>query len=168
MQAGGMAVELVTSAQTPAMTLRKPGCGHAHQLVQNGEFELQFDCIDHRFYRSLAYVLVGIFQTDQGDVHPYAAEIDEDELDHYCPRGAVVYRAEHTDSCPDIDGRDDGFLDAEAGQLDPLHDIEFTNPGVGIGRVAAVGEDDRRDMKSHDIEQDQKEKIAKNFLTPDH
>lgn len=41
----------------------------------------------------------------------------------------------------DVDGRDDGFLEAEAYELDAFHDIELMRPEVVVGGVGAVCED---------------------------
>lgn len=68
----GQLLTTITVSPVPSYQLagsRESSLGHTHQLVENYEFELQFDCVDHGFYRSLSDVFIGISQTNQDDIH---------------------------------------------------------------------------------------------------
>ena len=69
---------------------REAGFSQAHQLVQNREFELQLDRVDHRLDRGLADVVVGEFETDEYNVHANTDAIDEKKLQHHFPCHTVV------------------------------------------------------------------------------
>ena len=72
------------------------------------------------------------------------------------------------DRGPDIDGRNDGFLNAKPGELDPLYDVEFSGSRSGVARrVAAISKDDGGKVKSCNGEQDEVENIAKQLLVSD-
>lgn len=56
-------------ANPPSISFCESSLVHTYQLVENGEFELQLDCINHGLYRSLSNVFIGIFETNQDNVH---------------------------------------------------------------------------------------------------
>ena len=104
--AGAVAGEVVFFCET--------GFGEAHELVEDGEFELEFDGVDHGFYGGFADVVVGEFEADEDDVHADADAVDEEELEHHFAGHAVVDGAQEADGGDNVDGGDDEFLDAEA------------------------------------------------------
>lgn len=80
----------VLSFAAPAIFLGEAGFSEAHELIEDGEFELEFDGVDHRFDGGFADILVGEFEADEDDVHADADGVDGDELDHYFAGHGVV------------------------------------------------------------------------------
>ena len=127
------AATATATATLELILLGKASFGEAHQLIENGEFELQFDGIDHRLDGCLRHVVVGEFQADQDDVHGYADAIDNQQLHHHLSRHAVVDAAEQANGGHNVYGGDGEFLQAEAHQLDAFHDVELRSPELSIG-----------------------------------
>lgn len=48
----------------------------AHQLVEDCEFKLEFDGVDHRFDCCFADIVICEFETDKDDVHANTNAID--------------------------------------------------------------------------------------------
>ena len=72
----------------------------------------------------------------------------------------MVDAAQEADRGNDVDGGDAKLLQAEADQLDALHDIELGRPVISIGGIGAVCEDDGREMESEGVKDDHEEDNA--------
>ena len=166
----GSISEFVTCALLLAselILLGKTSFGQAHQLIQDCEFEFQFDCIDHRFDGGFADVVVREFETNKDDIHTDAYTIDCQELYHHFPGHAVVDGAKKPDRGCNVDGRDDELLNAETDELNSFHYVEFGCPEVCIRRITAICEDDCRNMKCNCIKDYHRENVAQSLLVSD-
>ncbi len=97
-------VAVLLLAAAVLVFLREAGLGEAHQLVEDGEFELELDGVNHRFDGGFVDVLAGEFEADEDDVHADADAVDQEELEHHFARHAVVDGAEEADGGGDVDG----------------------------------------------------------------
>lgn len=79
-----------SSAAHPSGSFGEACFTEAHELVEDGEFEFEFDGVNHWFDTGLSGVLLAEFEADQNDVHADTDQIDEYELQHYFPGHAVV------------------------------------------------------------------------------
>ena len=151
----------------PSASLGEPGFRKPHELVQDSEFEFEFDGVDHWFYGRFAGVFARELEDDEDEVHADADDVDEDELDHDFARHAVVDGAEDANGVFDVEDRDEGFLEAEAHELDAFHDVEFGLPeiaGALGGGVDADGEDDGGDVEDKGVDDNEAEDVAERFL----
>lgn len=88
---------------------------------------------------SLITYIIGLIDASPTYLLLYSRQISampipmQQKLCHHFLCRAVVYRAKHLDCGEFINARNDSFLDAEANQLDPLHDIEPCDPYVVVG-----------------------------------
>ena len=155
-------------AAAPLVFLGEAGLGEAHELIEDCEFEFQFDGVDHGFDGGFADVIVCEFQADEDDVHADAYAIDEEELEHDFAGHAVVDAAEEAHGGGDVDGGDDEFLEAETDELDAFHDVEFRGPEAGVGGVGAVGEDYGGEVESYGVEDYHGEDVAEGLLVADY
>lgn len=144
----------------PAVALGEAGAGETLELIENFEFEFEFDGVDEGFEGGFADVILGKFETDEDEIHAETDGVDDDQLHHHDALFAVENGAEEADGVDDVDGGDDAFLNAEHGQLDFFHNSEFGSPPSAIGAVAAGCENDRRDLQGDGIPDDHGEHEA--------
>ena len=67
-------------ATLPVIFLGEAGFGEAHELVEDGEFKLELDGVDHGFDGCFADVVICEFQSDEDNVHADAYAVDQQEL----------------------------------------------------------------------------------------
>ena len=165
----GAVAEFVAAllAALPVVFFREAGFGEAHELVEDGEFELELDGVDHGFDGGFADVVIGELQPDEDDVHTDADAVDQEELQHDFPRHAVVDGPQESDGRGDVDGGDDEFLHAKARELDAFHDVELGCPVIRHGRVAPVRKDDCWDVQGAGVKDDHEKHDSKSALVAD-
>lgn len=98
--------------------------GQGHELVEDGELELEFDAVHHRLQRRFDLVPVVVFHGEQDQVHGDDDQIDPDQLRHHLSRFPVVDRSQESDGRGDVDARDDELLHTERRHLQLLHHVE--------------------------------------------
>lgn len=94
----------VAAGAHPAGAFGEAGFTEAHELVEDGEFEFEFDGVDHGFDAGLGGVFFAEFEADENDVHADTDQIDQDELEHHFPGHAVVDGAQDADRRDDVEG----------------------------------------------------------------
>lgn len=111
-----------------------------HQLIQHHELEAQLQTVDGGLEDGLDGEEVCVFGGEEGHVEGDDGDVDPDEV---VEDGAGFgfledfSRLEDLAGFPEVEARDDGFLDGEAGHLDFLVDFVDGEPvgGGGNGRV---------------------------------
>ena len=132
----------------------------ANQLIEDGEFELELDGVKHGFDGRLINISIGVFQTDQDDVHANTYRIDENQLPHDSACHAMRDRLQYSSCCPEVDCGDYALLKAETRELNSFHDVEHPSPSTGVWRIAAYGEDNGGNMESQGVEDDHPENVT--------
>lgn len=66
--------------------------GNLDEFTKHRKFQLQFDAVDGRFEGRLVHVKVGVFNSDQCDVHQDTRHVDGKQVEDDLP--AVALRVE--------------------------------------------------------------------------
>lgn len=112
----------------PAGSFGKASFAKTHELVKDGEFKFEFNCVNHGFNAGFAGIFVTKLKTDKDDIHADTDRIDEDELQHHLASHAVVDRAKDAYGVHDVQGGNEKFLETESNELYTLHDVESRSP----------------------------------------
>ncbi len=152
--AGRRATGVAVRLEFDARVATHAGVGEGHELVEDGELELELDAVDHWLQRRLDLVAVVVLHGQQDEVHGDDDDVDPDQLRHHLPGLAVVDGSQQLDGGVDVDGGDGELLDAESGHLQLLEDVEGAGEGVGVVGVGAVGQDGGGDVEADGVDDD--------------
>lgn len=134
------------------------------EFTEDGEFEFELDAVDDTLDHGFEDVEVAVFDDEEGQVQSDDDQIDGDELVHDFAFSAVGIETEHADGFPDVEDREDEFLQAEAGHLDLFHDaVAVDEYGWVGGEVGAVGQDGGGDMQKEGVHDNHGEDAAEDF-----
>jgi hypothetical protein len=95
--------------------------GDGYEFPEDGVFEFEFDTICDRFKYNLDGVVADEFDHNDGNIEEEDNNIDCEELMEDYVVSAVGSESEEFHRFPDIDSRDDQFLDVESYKLDVFH-----------------------------------------------
>ena len=135
------------------------GVRQRHKLVEYGEFQLQFDAVDHGLEGRFNLVIIGVLHDEQEYIHGDNDDVDPNELHQRLASPSMIYGPQKLNGGVHIDARYDKFLDAEACHLNPLHDVESMNKGGvdlirSITDIGTVRQHGRWDMQTHGVHDD--------------
>lgn len=97
-------------------------------MVEDVELHFELDTVHGSLVGGLDVKVVGVLGDKEGDVQEDNEDIDEDEMPDNLP---LIWSFHHENwfesmhRLPDVESRDNEFLNAEAGQLDLLVDDEW-------------------------------------------
>lgn len=126
-----------------------------HQLAQNREFEFQFDAIYCRFQGRLVHVEIGVFNGNQGNIHQDTRQVDGKQIENDFAAVVLRIQLQHAIRFPDVEARNDYFLNAESRQLDLLHHVVPGHCRVGVVVIGHIGQHSRRNVQKEDVQHDQ-------------
>ena len=109
--------------------------GEGHELVQDGEFKLQLDAVNHRLQGGFDQVDVRVLHGKEANVHRNDDQIYPYELCHDLSCSTVIDRLEESDGRVHVNAGNDEFLQREGGHLQLLDPVESVGVFLVTRRV---------------------------------
>lgn len=122
------------------------------ELVEDAEFELEFDAVDHALVGCLDVIETRVFEGEDRDVEGYDEDVDVDEVGHDLSTrlpANVAFGSQDADGLVDVQSRNEELLQEEDCDLDFLVDGVGVEVGIWVGGVGAVDEDGDGDVTDY-------------------
>jgi hypothetical protein len=124
------------------------------QLIQDIELHFEFDAVHGSLVGGLDVKVVRVFGDKEGDIQKDNEKVNKDEVSDDLPLLQAFDREDWFEGMhrlPDVESRNDKFLNAEAGELDLFVDDERLEKRFCVARVAAKKKYRHRKVKDADV-----------------
>jgi hypothetical protein len=105
--------------------------GYGHQLIEDGEFDPQLECVGEILDRLFRVMLVSVGQDDVDEIGRDDEAVDGDEIPFDAAHVDFVVGREDLDGAPDVKDRKRCFLEKDDQLGDTEHDVVSWCPEFG-------------------------------------